>query len=451
MSWMGRIIGSLALAGILVLPAVAQPSLTADQAVQMALEHNSQIINASAGIYDARGSLYRAYSGVMPSLSADLSRSGSWNENKPGTQAFASFLSESPLRSRGYQTSPSISGMWNVLNLSALSSLSSARAGMQSARWRLSATRSDVVLAARQQFYEVVKAVRLADVADAAVRLARDGERRVRALFEVGSVSRSDVLRAQVNTSQAVLDSIVAVQSVLVQRGNLAGLIGVEEARMGQVDTLLIVTPRAYDEAALLSEAEANRPDLKAAAAAVRSAKASALAARLQRLPYLSVSASATFNPTSSSTITRRDTLGNEVDYSSRSEAKRQVGARLSLSWDFFNGLNIDASNASARAGLLRAQDGYDVLRRNLASEVHEAFMTYQQMLAGENVARIAVESALENVKLIQQKYNVGSATILELIDAQVQLQRAQSQEVSALAAIRVVEAQIERVRGIKE
>ena len=63
-------------------------------------------------------------------------------------------------------------------------------------------------------------------------------------------------------------------------------------------------------------------------------------------------------------------------------------------------------------------------------------------------MARRAVESATENLNLTQQKYNVGSATILELIDAEVQLQRARSDAVSALAAMRVAEAFIERVRG---
>jgi len=61
------------------------------------------------------------------------------------------------------------------------------------------------------------------------------------------------------------------------------------------------------------------------------------------------------------------------------------------------------------------------------------------------------VESASENLNLIQQKYNVGSATILDLIDAQVQLQRAASELVSALADIRVAEALVDRVRGTGE
>jgi outer membrane protein len=445
-----RTIASLALAGAawLSTAAAAQPVLTADDAVKMALEHNSQIINAGADVLSARGGVYRAFSGVLPSLSAGLARSGSWNENKPGTQAFAGATFETPLRSESYQTQPGLSATWNVLNLSSLSALSSARSGLKGSAWQREATRNLVALQARQQFYEVVKAVKLVEVNDDALRLARDNERRVRVLFEVGSVSRSDLLKSRVQTAQSQLDSIGALQSLQVQRNSLATLIGVGEAALGEVDTVLAITPREYDEAALLREAEANRPDLKAAAAGVRAARAALLSARLQRLPYLSLSGSATYNPVTSTKNTLLDTNGVEFDRSSRSESKRQLGARLSLSWDLFDGLSTEAGIATARAGLWKAQNTFDVLQRDLAGEVHQAALTYQQALAAQNVAGSAVESATESMKLTQQKYNVGSATILDLIDAQVQLQRAQSQLVSALAGIRVAEARLDQVRG---
>ena len=120
----------------------------------------------------------------------------------------------------------------------------------------------------------------------------------------------------------------------------------------------------------------------------------------------------------------------------------------MALNWDFLDGLSKSAASAGARARLARAQSAYDVLRRDLAGEVHQAALTYQLALASERLASTAVASAAENMKLIQQKYNVGSATILDLIDAQVQLQRAESQLVSALAGIRVAEARLDQVRG---
>jgi len=53
-------------------------------------------------------------------------------------------------------------------------------------------------------------------------------------------------------------------------------------------------------------------------------------------------------------------------------------------------------------------------------------------------------------LKLSQEKYNVGSATVLDLIDAQVALTRARSDYISALADAQVAQMQLRRARGEK-
>jgi outer membrane protein TolC len=126
---------------------------------------------------------------------------------------------------------------------------------MRSARSRRLATRNDVVLATKRQFYEVVKAVKLADVATGALKLSRDDERRVRALFEVGSVSKSDLLKAQVRTAQSELDSLTADQTVTAQRIVLAQQLGIAESTMGEIDTLLTFQAGTFDEGQVLDEA----------------------------------------------------------------------------------------------------------------------------------------------------------------------------------------------------
>jgi len=449
----GRIIASLALAGLTWLPggAIADPVLTVDRAVQLALEHNSQIVGANAGVLSARAGVYGAYAAVLPHVSASISRSGSQTTNQTGAQVFGgrTIIPSATPEYDSYSTSPGLSASWSVLDLANIAGLSSAQAGLKGAQWSQRATRADVKLLASQQFYSVVQAVRLVEVQANTAKLARDSERRVRALFEVGSVSRNDLLQAQVQTAQSQLDSIAAVQSLLVQRDQLATLIGVEEAGMGVVDTTLSFTPRDYDEGALLKEASENRPDLKAALARLKSARAGLASARYGWLPYVTLSASAAYNPFNSSKtyVAATDTTPSTT-ISARSESDRQYGGRLALNWDFFDGGTNSARNASARAQLATAQNAYDVLVRNLAGEVHEAALTYRQTLGSEAVAEAAVASATESMKLTQEKYNVGSATILDLITAQVALQRAESQLVNALAAIRVAEARIERARG---
>lgn len=449
--------------------------LTADRAVQIALQRNSSVIQAQAGVLDARSGLYGAYSRVLPNISASLSRDGSRSEGNEGSEFFGTFATPSN-RNDGerYATTPSLSGSWSVLDLSALQSMQSARSGMKAFQLQQLSTRQDVAFSTRRQFYEVVKSVRLNEVASSALRLARDDERRVRALFEVGSVSRSDQLKAQVRTAQSQLDSLRASQTVTNQRISLAQILGLPEHQMGEVDTALAVVPIAVDETALRAEAAAARPDLKAADAEQRAARAGLRAANLARLPALTVRGSMAFNVKGSSTqkvygpfdgrydsvstapgyvipvIVKDAFLGDQVT-SSRTSTERSWSASIALTLPLFNGMATESRIASAQARLQRADDTRDALWRNLDSDVQQAALQYRQAVVQNEVAAQAVASAEENLKLTQQKYNVGSATILDLIDAQVQLQRVQSDAVSALAGIRVAEAQLDRVRGRNE
>jgi len=428
-------------------------TLTADDAVKIALKSSTPVVNSEAAVLDARGGVHGARAGVLPRLSASFNRSGSFTENQPTSGArvvggqIINVTGSNDIDSRS--TSKSISGSWSVVDLSALKSLSSARTGLAASRKGLQATRNDVALETRRQFYEVVKAIRLAEVAAGALRLSRDDERRVRAMFEVGSVSKSDLLKAQVRTAQSELDSLTAINAVTVQRIVLANQLGVPASSLGEIDTVLSADRRDYDEATLLAEATQNRPDLQAAVLEERAARAGLAASRFSRLPSLNLSGSVTFDPRFTQKSTT-DTLPGAppVVSSFRSEDDREWRGQLAVNWTFFDGFATSGQIASSRARLIRAEETRKALQRNLASEVHQQLLAYTEAVEQNHVAQRGLESATENLKLTQEKYNVGSSTILELIDAQVQLQTAQSNVVRALAAIHVAEAQINRVRG---
>jgi len=432
----------------LTAPMAGAEILTVDKAVQLALKQGSQAIQAEAGVLDAKSGLWGAYSGVLPQVGASGTRGLAVTDYRPGEQVFGAFAISLPERRESYSLTPSVVGSWSFLNLSSISNLSAARSTLKGAKLQRMAARQDIAFNARRQFYEVVKAIKLAEVSDGALRLSRDNERRVRALFEVGSVSRSDLLKAQVQTSQSELDSLTRHHAVTEQRISLATLLGVPEAGLDAVDTVLTAEPRDYDEAAMLTEASRNRPDLMAAEAELSAAHASLRASRWLRLPYLSASASYDYRPRSETKTIISDSTGARTSFNSKSESDFQFGGSLAINLNIFDGFATDARIAAARARLLRAQDSRDALRRNLAADVHQSLLTYREAIAGRELANRGLDSATESLKLTQQKYNVGSATILELVDAQVQLQRAQSDAVSSTAAIRVSEAQLNRVLG---
>ena len=191
----------------------------------------------------------------------------------------------------------------------------------------------------------------------------------------------------------------------------------------------------------------------------MRSAELGLRSARWSRLPSVTLSGSWTPKSTSSAKQYYAEDHGPVVvnsgppvtSLSGSSESKGAWAGQLSLGLNLFDGLATDARVASARAQLLRARESRDALLRNLEGEVHQVVLAHQEALEREALGRTALAAASENLNLIQQKYNVGSATILELIDSQVQLQRAQSDLVSALADIRIAEAAVQRVRGQRD
>jgi outer membrane protein TolC len=125
-------------------------------------------------------------------------------------------------------------------------------------------------------------------------------------------------------------------------------------------------------------------------------------------------------------------------------------GVSVSLVVPFFDGVvGRKGTIQEATARSEQARYAYEKKRLDLEVELRSTINAARQANEGIEVAKSGLESAQEDLKLSQEKYNVGSGTILDLLDAQVNLQKAQQQYVLALTQARVAEAQIERARGI--
>ena len=340
--------------------------LTADHAVQLALLHGPDVQLAGANVLDARSGLYGAYSGVLPHVTASVARSNSVIDGTRSPGRVGSSISPYDLvtDSETHGTTPGVSGTWSLVNLSNLEGLSAAKTTLKAANHQLASNRNDIAYRTRQQFYEVVKAIHLAHVSGSALELARDDERRVRALFEVGSVARTDLLKAEVRTAQAQLDSLTADHQITVQRDLLAAQIGVAEPQMGEIDTVLTSQLRDYDEAQVVNEALQKRPDIMAADAELAASHASKWSARLARFPYLSVSGSYDWDLTARSTYTVEPPgffpFYNAGVTGTDSKTDKQMALQVALNWDIVDGLSSDSRNAAATARMVRAQANRD-------------------------------------------------------------------------------------------
>src|SRR5207244_7692131 len=93
--------------------------LTIDEAVKLALANNSQIIGAEASVLDAQSGIYHSYSGILPSISLDASRSMDRSIQTRGTRAVPGLVVPPQPRSdfESYASAPRLSGSWTFLYL----------------------------------------------------------------------------------------------------------------------------------------------------------------------------------------------------------------------------------------------------------------------------------------------------------------------------------------------
>ena len=421
------------LALLLAAPAVAQEgpargAITVDEAARRALAANHDLLSARENIESASGRKNQALQRYLPSISAGMGLQRTLDDSlfiAPGVKT--------PVTNQNnYGIDYSLSQ--TLIDWSAFKSIQAANRNLDATKFDYQQARADIVLLAKQQYYTLLRAQLLAEVADSALIVSQQDLRRVQSLFDLGMVARGDVLKAQVRQSQSQLEVISTRNVVVLERARLAALMGQEPNDDLSAARDVTPTPAVVDSAAVFNEALANRNDLKAAEAALAASNANLGAAK------------AGYYPTVRGAI--RYGHNDPEGFDLGEESRTRTGS-VSVNIPIFESIwGTKGAIQQSRAARNQAGYAYDKLRLDVQVEIREAVSTARQANEGLLVAQEQVGSAEEDLKLSQEKYNVGSGTILELIDAQVALVRARSNYVQALTQVRVAEAALERVRG---
>jgi len=440
----GAMLGMLLATSVLF--AVARPSfgaqapspavsgdLSVDDAVRLALEKNQDLLSSQNNVDAASGARKQALQSYLPYLSANYAYSRNFNEDivfNPATNTFTgtpdNFSSRYTLRQ-------------NIIDFGSFKNIKAAGKDLAASKLNYQFSRSDLVLIVKTQYYALVSAQLVAQVNDSALAVSERELERTQSLFELGMVAKSDVLKAQVRVSNSKLDVIRARGDMVNQRARLAVLLAQEPTDDLRASDRLSETPVSVDSLAIYQDAVAKRPDLQASYESWQADQSRASAAKAGFLP--TVGGSVTYSSSSANGL---------VPFSGFTEpVGGSRGASVGLSVPFLDGVvgrrgTIQAANARAE----QSRYAYEKKKLDIAVEVREAINLARQANEGVQVAKDGLASAEEDLKLSQEKYNVGSGTILELLDAQVNLQSARQQYVNALTAARVAEARIERARG---
>ncbi len=405
-------------------PQVIGRVLTLDEALAIALENQP---NIQARLSDYAAAAYRvdqALSPLLPQLSAGISAARTQSFS-PSTLSGASTVS---VRRWDDSTLARVSVSQLLFDFGkTFASTEVARKLADVASEDVELQRQLITLAVKESYTNINFAQRLIAVQQQALERAELNVRSARGFFEVGTRPKSDVTRAEVDVANARVDLIRARNAERNARVALNTAMGIAANTPTQIQDNLVYEPVTLDPAQLVGEAYRQRPESRQARLQVEAADARARRAFRDFFP--DITASGFYGGT------RADL--NEV---------WEIG--LGLSWSLFDGGNRMARYRETRVLLEGAQARVRATELDISREVEQAQINVSEANERIQAAKTAVESALENFRLAQGRFDAGVGTILELTDAQLALTQTQNAETQALADYRIALARLQRAVG---
>ncbi len=306
-----------------------------------------------------------------------------------------------------------------------------ASAELESARAGELAQRFETALLVERDYYDVLGARELLEVARDRAARAAEQFATARARVTSGATVPSDSLQLLLERQRAEAAVLQREVTLTVARLQLGRRIG----RAVPVDAApLDSTPPApltitLEEA--LERAVSQGPAWRQARASERSAEAQIRVRQASYLPTITLTGSVgKFDDKFFPTLTNRRSIGFSIALPIWDGGQRELAIqRLKTGRTVARAIREDLERA-ARRDVTEAYTGYDVARRTL------------------DLAQGGAGVAGEVLRVQAARYRAGAATVLELLDAQAQLVQAQADLVQARYAVRLARASLEVILG---
>ncbi|HUG42075.1 MAG TPA: TolC family protein [Longimicrobiales bacterium] len=392
-----------------------------EEAVRLAAARDPAVVAAEAAVDGARAGRLQARGAWLPSVSVNSVYGNSSNQRFD--------QSTGQLVSENYNA-----GIDGGLVLFAggrrLTALRAAEAELDAADANEVARRFEAGQAAKVAYHAATAASDLLRVSEQ--RLERAGQQLgfARTRYEVGTATTSDLLRAEIELANAELGEYEA-RSQLRSAGLVLGrAIGVpEEVQAAEAD-LPETAPALQPVAVLVARAVRGSPAVLAAEAAAASSRAQRLAAYTPYLPTVQVNGG-------------YDWFAFEFPPDQRSWSFRVVA-----SLPVFN--NFQREAALIRAGAQERTAEARALDASLAARVavEEGVRAIELAERRVEVSARTVALAAEDLRVQEERYQIGATTILELQASQVALAESEVAGVRARQDLATAVARLETILG---
>jgi outer membrane protein len=240
--------------------------------------------------------------------------------------------------------------------------------------------------------------------------------------FEIGDVTRTDVAQSNSRLALARADLRSAEAALIASRERYVQVVGLAPIDL-QPPPPLAGLPASPEEA--VQVALDNNPDLIAARERAKAAGFDAKAAGASRFPTISLYTSGDYS-------TYFGTLGGGAGGTgfAQSQTTAQAGIRATI--PLFQGGLPAARQRQAQATASAAQEQEISAERQVIANVRSAFTQWRAANDVTTLNQTAVDAAALSLEGVRAENTVGNRTILNILDAEQELLRAQVGLVSA-------------------
>ena len=239
--------------------------------------------------------------------------------------------------------------------------------------------------------------------------------------FEIGDLTRTDVAQSNSRLALARGDFRSAQANLVASRERYIQIVGKPPVDL-QPPPPLPGLPAGVEDAE--SVALTDNPDLLAAKERSKAAGYDIEVAGSGRLPRVSVFTSGDY-------INYLNTLGGNIGIGvAQTATTAQAGVRATI--PIFQGGRPAAQERRAQAQAAATYETEIAVERDVIAQVRSAWSSYQAASAIITTNQIAVDAASLSLEGVRAENTVGNRTILDILDAEQELLRAQVQLVTA-------------------
>ena len=415
------------------------------ECIAIALENKKTIQSSKYDLESAKKSVLVSRGDFLPSLSFTYNNI----QNKFSEQTTSNFNFEDALSGIYDTTSSTINSSSTSsagLNLSqkiynggqSKNRLKQAKLNLSIAELNLRKTKIEVIQKVSNSYYGLLQAQQLFDVAEKNLNLSKQQVELVQKQFDVGAVKRTDLLKANVAKGQAKVDVLNRATTLENTRRQLFNEMGMRD--FGQS---IVAGADNWDSISVPTSAEAlkmlkeKNPIILIQSRRINLNQLQIELAKGLRLP----------------------SLNGSVSYSAYGNNNKQLFEALNNDWNI--GINFSFALLLYSGGQLSNNQEQSVLIKKQSESQYLTFLNDQRVQVEllrrslENYAEIipinqsVVMSAEEDLRLVQERYGLGSATILEVLDAQVSLIRSKSTLINTVHEARINETNLEAILGL--